>query len=119
MPFLTVRSPCSVCGEPLSIRRYGLFPVLFTLLLVAPIMGLAIYVLHYKLRPDALTLFSILAVGCVALTLYLLPRMKGAVLAFEWRQENAMNASDPGSKGHGQNGNSRRGDSDCAERQSD
>jgi uncharacterized protein (DUF983 family) len=35
-------------------------------------------------RPEPLVLFSIFAVGCVALSLYLLPRLKGAVVAFQW-----------------------------------
>jgi uncharacterized protein (DUF983 family) len=35
-------------------------------------------------RPEPMVLFSIFAVGCLALSLYLLPRLKGAVVAFQW-----------------------------------
>jgi uncharacterized protein (DUF983 family) len=29
-------------------------------------------------------LFTIFAIGCVTLSLYLLPRLKGAVIGFQW-----------------------------------
>ena len=35
-------------------------------------------------RPDPLVLASVFSVGCVALSLYLLPRLKGMVVAFQW-----------------------------------
>ena len=35
-------------------------------------------------RPEPLVLFTIFAVGCVALSLYLLPRLKGAMIGFQW-----------------------------------
>jgi uncharacterized protein (DUF983 family) len=31
-----------------------------------------------------LVLFTIFAVGCVGLSLYLLPRLKGAMIGFQW-----------------------------------
>jgi uncharacterized protein (DUF983 family) len=37
-----------------------------------------------KFRPEPLTLFTIFALGTTALTLYLLPKMKGAVIGFQW-----------------------------------
>ena len=35
-------------------------------------------------RPDPLILASIFSVGTVALSLYLLPRLKGALVAVQW-----------------------------------
>ena len=35
-------------------------------------------------RPEPLVLFTIFAIGTVALSLYLLPRLKGAMIGFQW-----------------------------------
>jgi uncharacterized protein (DUF983 family) len=38
-------------------------------------------------RPEPIVLFTIFAVGTVALSLYLLPRLKGALIGFQWAKE--------------------------------
>ena len=38
-------------------------------------------------RPEPLILFTIFAVGCTGLSLYLLPRLKGAMIGFQWAKE--------------------------------
>ena len=45
-------------------------------------MAPLLLVVFTRFRPEPLTLFTIFAVGCVALSLYLLPRLKGAIVAF-------------------------------------
>jgi uncharacterized protein (DUF983 family) len=50
---------------------------------MAPLLHLAF--VHW--RPEPLTLFAIFSVGCVALSLYLLPRLKGALIGFQWAKE--------------------------------
>ena len=35
-------------------------------------------------RPEPLILFTIFALGSVALSLYLLPRLKGAIVGLQW-----------------------------------
>jgi uncharacterized protein (DUF983 family) len=47
---------------------------------MAPILLLAFEIW----RPDPLVLFTIFTIGCVALSLYLLPRLKGAMVALQW-----------------------------------
>ena len=57
---------------------------------MAPLLHLA----FVKLPPDPLTLFTVFAVGCVALSLYLLPRLKGAIVAYQWaRRMNGFGAA--------------------------
>jgi uncharacterized protein (DUF983 family) len=35
-------------------------------------------------RPEPLVLFTIFAIGTIALSLYLLPRLKGAIVGLQW-----------------------------------
>ena len=35
-------------------------------------------------RPEPMVMFTIFTVGTVGLSLYLLPRLKGAIVAFQW-----------------------------------
>jgi len=47
-------------------------------------MAPLIHIAFTRFRPDPLVLATIFTVGCVALSLYLLPRMKGAVVGIQW-----------------------------------
>ena len=47
---------------------------------MAPIIAWA----FVTFRPDPMILASVFTVGCVALSLYLLPRFKGVIVAFQW-----------------------------------
>ncbi|MEO9822514.1 MAG: DUF983 domain-containing protein [Paracoccaceae bacterium] len=82
--YLKVRDDCPVCRQEFHHHRADDGPAYLTILLVG---HLIIPVLHYSFvtwRPDPLVLFTIFAVGSVALSLYLLPRLKGAVIGFQW-----------------------------------
>lgn len=82
--YLKVRDDCPVCRQKFHHHRADDGPAYLTILLVG---HLIIPVLHYSFvtwRPDPLVLFTIFAVGSVALSLYLLPRLKGAVIGFQW-----------------------------------
>ena len=59
-------------------------PAYLTILLVGHLMAPALHVAYVEFRPEPLTLFTIFAVGCTGLSLYLLPRLKGAVVGFQW-----------------------------------
>jgi uncharacterized protein (DUF983 family) len=58
--YLTVNDTCTVCSEEL------------------------LHMIFVRYRPEPLVLFTIFAVGCVGLSLYLLPRLKGAMIGFQW-----------------------------------
>ena len=82
--YLKVRSACPVCREDLYHHRADDGPAYLTILFVGHLMAPLLHIVFVKFRPDPLTLFTIFAVGCVALSLYLLPRLKGAIVAYQW-----------------------------------
>lgn len=82
--YLTVRESCPVCGEALHHQRADDGPAYLTILIVGHLMAPVILWSFVKWRPDPLILASIFSVGTVALSLYLLPRLKGAMVALQW-----------------------------------
>ncbi|WP_324753680.1 DUF983 domain-containing protein [Roseovarius sp. Pro17] len=85
--YLKVRDACAVCREDLSQHRADDGPAYLTILIVGHIMAPALHIVFVQFRPDPLLLFTIFAIGCVGLSLYLLPRLKGAVVAFQWARQ--------------------------------
>jgi uncharacterized protein (DUF983 family) len=82
--YLTVREACPVCGEELHHHRADDGPAYLTILIVGHLMAPAILWAFIEFRPDPLILASIFSVGTVALSLYLLPRLKGVLVAIQW-----------------------------------
>lgn len=85
--YLKVRDTCAVCREDLSQHRADDGPAYLTILFVGHIMAPMLHIVFVNFRPDPLVLFTIFAIGCVGLSLYLLPRLKGAVVAFQWARQ--------------------------------
>ena len=82
--YLKVRDTCTVCRQELHHHRADDGPAYLTILVVGHLMAPLLHIVFVAWRPDPLVLFSIFAVGCVALSLYLLPRLKGAIVGFQW-----------------------------------
>ncbi|WP_372885960.1 DUF983 domain-containing protein [Shimia sp.] len=82
--YLKVRETCSVCRQDFRPQRADDGPAYLTILIVGHLMAPMLHVVFVNLRPEPLIMFTIFAVGCVALSLYLLPRLKGVVVAFQW-----------------------------------
>ena len=82
--YLTVRESCPVCHEALHHHRADDGPAYLTILLVGHIMAPLLHMVFTNFRPEPLVLASIFSVGCVALSLYLLPRLKGVIVAIQW-----------------------------------
>jgi uncharacterized protein (DUF983 family) len=82
--YLQVRKTCSVCREDFTPQKADDGPAYLTILIVGHIMAPLLHMVFVTLHPEPLIMFTIFAVGCVALSLYLLPRLKGAVIAFQW-----------------------------------
>ncbi|MDU8942130.1 DUF983 domain-containing protein [Ovoidimarina sediminis] len=82
--YLTVRDACPVCAEDFTHARADDGPAYLTVLIVGHLMAPAMIWAFTTFRPDPLILASVFSVGCVALSLYLLPRLKGMVVAFQW-----------------------------------
>jgi len=82
--YLKVQDTCTVCRQELHHHRADDGPAYLTMLIVGHLMAPVLHFMFVTWRPDPLTLFTILAVGCVGLSLYLLPRLKGVVVGFQW-----------------------------------
>ena len=82
--YLTVRDSCPVCNETLSHHRADDGPAYLTILIVGHLMAPAIIWAFTTFRPDPMVLASVFTVGCVGLSLYLLPRLKGAIVGLQW-----------------------------------
>ena len=82
--YLKVRESCPVCGEALHHHRADDGPAYLTILIVGHLMAPLILIVFTKWRPDPWTLAAVFSVGTVALSLFLLPRLKGALVALQW-----------------------------------
>lgn len=82
--YLAVRPTCAVCREELHHHRADDGPAYLTILIVGHLMAPLLLLVFEKFRPEPMVLFTIFAIGTVALSLYLLPRLKGAMIAFQW-----------------------------------
>ena len=82
--YLKVHDDCAVCHQELYHHRADDGPAYLTILIVGHLMAPLLHLAFVTWRPEPLVLFTIFAIGCVALSLYLLPRLKGAVIGFQW-----------------------------------
>jgi uncharacterized protein (DUF983 family) len=82
--YLKVVDTCSVCGEDLSHQRADDGPAYLTILLVGHLIGFGIHLMWVYMRPSPLTMAIVLSVAAVALSLALLPRMKGLIVGVQW-----------------------------------
>lgn len=82
--YLKVNDNCTVCREEIFHHRADDGPAYMTILIVGHLMAPMLHVVFVTWRPEPLTLFTMFSVGCVGLSLYLLPRLKGALIGFQW-----------------------------------
>ncbi|RVV98801.1 DUF983 domain-containing protein [Mesobaculum littorinae] len=82
--YLTVRDHCPVCGQDFTCQRADDGPAYLTILIVGHVMAPVLLWYFTAFRPAPATLFSLFAMGSVALSLYLLPRLKGSMVSFQW-----------------------------------
>jgi uncharacterized protein (DUF983 family) len=95
--YLDVRQSCPACGEALHHHRADDGPAYLTILLVGHLMAPLLLWFFTTFRPDPLVLFTVFAVGCVGLSLYLLPRLKGGMVAYQWAKRlHGFGVDDPG-----------------------
>lgn len=82
--YLKVRDHCPVCRQDLHHHRADDGPAYLTILIVGHLMAPALGSVYMAWQPEPLVLFTGFSIGTVALSLYLLPRLKGALVAFQW-----------------------------------
>lgn len=82
--YLKVRDACPSCGQALHHHRADDGPAYMTILIVGHLMAPLILIAFTRFRPDPLVLAAVFTVGTVALSLYLLPRLKGVLIGIQW-----------------------------------
>ena len=82
--YLTVADSCDHCGEDLSHQKADDGPAWLTMIIVGHLMAPLLHIYFVHFRPEPLVLFGVFAVGCTALALALLPRLKGLIVGFQW-----------------------------------
>lgn len=82
--YLKVRDTCPVCGEELFHHRADDGPAYLTILIVGHILAPLIFFVYNTWRPEPLVMASIFTIFTVALSLFLLPRLKGMMIAMQW-----------------------------------
>ncbi len=82
--YLNVNPRCPVCQEDLSGHRADDGPAYLVILIVGHLLAPILIYSFVKFRPDPMVLATIFTVGTVALSLFLLPRMKGFVVGIQW-----------------------------------
>lgn len=82
--YLKVANSCPVCSEELHHHRADDGPAYLTILVVGHLMAPLIHVAFTTFRPDPMVLATVFTIGCVALSLYLLPRLKGLIVGIQW-----------------------------------
>lgn len=82
--YLKVADHCPVCGQDFRHQRADDGPAYLTILIVGHLMAPFIHLLYVRFQLEPLVMASILTVICVALCLYLLPRIKGAFIGLQW-----------------------------------
>lgn len=82
--YLKVHDQCPVCGEALHHQRADDGPAYMTILIVGHVVAPLMLAAYIALRPDPLTMAAIFSVLTVALSLVLLPRLKGAMVGLQW-----------------------------------
>ena len=82
--YLTVRHDCPVCTQPLHHHRADDGPAWATMLIAGHLMAPLMIVLFESFRLGPMAMIAALVVPFVLLSLWLLPRIKGAFIAFQW-----------------------------------
>jgi uncharacterized protein (DUF983 family) len=82
--YLRVRDHCPDCGAAMHHQRADDGPAYLTIVIVGKLMITAVYWAFITWRPDPLVLAVGFSVGSVALSLWMLPRLKGVMVGIQW-----------------------------------
>jgi uncharacterized protein (DUF983 family) len=82
--YLTVRRACPACGTELFHHRADDGPAWATILITGHIMAPLMLIVFFAFRPAGWQMALGFSVVFVALSLYLLPRLKGVFVGIQW-----------------------------------
>lgn len=82
--YLTVAERCPVCDERTGLHRADDGPAYLTILIVGHVMAPLLLFVFLTFNPEPAVLATIFCIFTLVLSLYLLPRLKGVIVAFQW-----------------------------------
>lgn len=82
--YVTVRSTCASCGQELYHHRADDMPAWVTILIVGHVIVAGLVTVETLVKPPLWVHWASWPVATLFLTLLLLPRIKGAVVAMQW-----------------------------------
>lgn len=82
--YLKVRDHCPVCGEAFHHQRADDGPAYLTILIVGHLVAPMIYWVYVTWRPEPQVMATIFIFITTVMALFLLPRMKGGLVALQW-----------------------------------
>ena len=82
--YLKITDKCPLCREELHHHRADDGPAYLTILIVGHLLGFAMHFAWVKFRPEPLVMATVFTIGCTALSLFLLPRLKGLIVGIQW-----------------------------------
>lgn len=82
--YLTVRKSCAACGEDFSHHRADDMPAWATILIVGHVLLSGMLTIETTWNPPMWVHWSIWPAVTIGMTMWLLPRIKGAVIAMQW-----------------------------------
>ena len=82
--YLKVWDQCPHCGEPLHHQRADDAPAYFTILIVGHLMVPMAVVVERLFSPPVLYSLLFWLPAIIGVSLWLLPRIKGALIGFQW-----------------------------------
>lgn len=82
--YLRVREHCPSCGEALHHHRADDMPAWATILIVGHVVGFGFFHTEMAYHPPMWVHWAIWPALAIGLTMWLLPHVKGAVVALQW-----------------------------------
>ncbi|MCX7646122.1 MAG: DUF983 domain-containing protein [Rhodobacteraceae bacterium] len=82
--YVGVRDACPACGTELHHQRADDGPSYLTILVVGHLLAPVMLWSYTVFRPEPWVLTSAFVAAAVGLSVWLLPRMKGMMVAFQW-----------------------------------
>lgn len=82
--YLKVRPSCASCGEAFHHHRADDMPAWATILIVGHVLVFGLLTVETSITPPMWVHWAIWPAATLGLTMWLLPRIKGMVVAFQW-----------------------------------
>ena len=98
--YLGVRARCAACGEAMHHHRADDLPAWATMVIVGHVVAFLLLTVESSLRPPLWMHYAVWPALTLAMSLWLLPRIKGAVVGMQWAwRMHGFGAASEGSGG--------------------